>query len=307
MKNFNMYMKNYHFAFFMIGFFILLLIFVNAEVGAENNRIKVASGIVPLETFVEKVGGEKVQTVTLIPPGYSPANYAPGSKLMKELSTANLYFTLEMPAERANILPELDSFNKDIEVVKLNKLVAEKYKPRYFKEDHEHGENDHSHGDVDPHIWLSPKRVIYMIDIIADTLSEYDQNNKDYYQNNAEEYKLKINKLDEEIREELSQIKEKTVLIYHPVIGYYTDEYNLEMKAIEEDGKKATPQKLQSLIEYAREKNVEVVFHQATVDSRQTEVIANEIGANTVEINPLAEDYIATMKEITELIVDYNN
>ena len=43
----------------------------------DGAQITVAVGIVPQEAFVEAVAGELVSVVTMIPPGYSPANFSP--------------------------------------------------------------------------------------------------------------------------------------------------------------------------------------------------------------------------------------
>ncbi|MFW6279177.1 MAG: metal ABC transporter solute-binding protein, Zn/Mn family [Bacillota bacterium] len=308
----------------LLIFLLLPLLAVNTEARAS---IKIAAGISPLETFVQKVGGENVETMTMIPQGYSPTNYAPNAAEMRKISEVQLYFTFVMPAEKANILPEIDSFNNEIEIIKLNDIIAEKYEPRYFgekqttdekntsqdndhnQEEHEEEEEENSHnhsaGEIDPHIWLSPQRVIYVVEIIAEKLSEIDPDNREYYQENAAEYQAELEKMAQEIKEKLAPIKGQTIFIYHPVIGYFTDEYDLEMEAIEKNGKKATPKRLQELIDLASKKNIRAVFHQASVDSKQTSVLASEIGAETVEITPLHRDYIASMKEIANLIYEY--
>ncbi|MGK0466067.1 metal ABC transporter substrate-binding protein [Clostridium sp.] len=58
-----------------------------------KEKINVAVSIVPQETFVKAVGGDKVDVVTMIPPGKSPGNFAPNPEIMEKLSTASIYFT----------------------------------------------------------------------------------------------------------------------------------------------------------------------------------------------------------------------
>lgn len=279
--------------FLLVISFLILFIFSSENIYAEESKVKIIAGITPLKTFIDKVGGEKVETSVMIPPGYSPANYAPSPSELKKLSDAKFYFTFQMPAEKSNILPKVNNFNKNIELVKLDKLTLEKYEPRKF-----------SNGGIDPHIWISPKRVKRIIEIVTDKLIEVDPDNKNFYKKNYNDYLSNLNEMDNYISDILSDLKGKTVLIYHPVLGYFTDEYGLKLKAIEQNGKEATPKRLQELIDLAKEENITTIFHQSTIDSKQTEVIANEINGNTVEINPLAENYIENMKKIADLIAN---
>ncbi|MGM0437813.1 MAG: metal ABC transporter solute-binding protein, Zn/Mn family [Bacillota bacterium] len=272
---------------------LTIFTFLSEDTYAENPKIKIVAGITPLKTFVDKIAGEKVETLVMIPPGYSPANYAPSPSELEKLSDAEYYFTFQMPAEKSNILSKLNNFNKDLELIKIDKITSEKYEPRKF-----------SDGGIDPHIWMSPKRVKYIIEIITDKLIDLDPKNKDYYQKRSKKYLTKLDEMDKYINEKLYDLKGKSILIYHPVLGYFTEEYGLELKAIEKNGKEATPKRLQELIDFAKNENIKTIFHQSTIDSKQTEVIASEIDGKTVEINPLAENYIENMQRIADLIVN---
>src|SRR6056297_1579454 len=293
MKLFNKINSKIIILFTFVFIFLVFASFFSNSIYAKQSKIQVIAGITPLKTFIDKVGGEKIDSSVMIPPGYSPANYAPSPSKLKKISEANYYFTFQMPAEKSNILPKIKKFNKNIKLIKLDKITSDKYEPRKF-----------SDGGVDPHIWMSTKRVKYIVEVITNKLIELDPDNEDYYQKRSNEYLTKLNEMDLYIKDRLSNLKGKTVLIYHPVLGYFTEEYGLDLKAIEKNGKEATPKRLQELIDFAKNENIKKIFHQATIDSKQTEVIASEIDGKTVEINPLAENYIENMKKIADLIVN---
>lgn len=288
--------NNLLFYFLILLTFINIFAFLSEEVIAENKKSKIAVGIPPIKAFVEAVGGNKVESVVMIPPGYSPSNYAPSPTEMLKISEAEIYFTFEMPAEKSNILKKIYNFNENISVVKLNQKVLEEYEARKF-----------SSGGTDPHLWMSVKRVKYMVELIRDKLIALDEENEDYYKKRSEDYLNKLNDLNEEIANRLKPYKGEAIIIYHPVLGYFADEYGLNMVAIEKNGKKATPKRLKEIIDLGKESNIKCIFYQATVDSKQTEVIASEINANIVEINPLSENYIEYMREISIKIVDSFN
>ncbi|MBN2796561.1 MAG: zinc ABC transporter substrate-binding protein [Clostridia bacterium] len=283
---------------------ILVIIFTLLLVScsdASNNKLKVAVSIVPEEAFVKAVAGDLVDVVVMIPPGYSPANYQPSPKEMADLDESILYFHIDVAAEQ-NILEGIQ--NNDVELIDLADAVDDVYPPRYFEEnvveESHDGEDDHDHTGRDPHIWLSPKRVIVMVEKIEEELIKIDPDNKAVYEKNAKDYIDTIKALDQEIKETLSDTKTDTFLIYHPSYGYFADDYGLKMIAIEDEGKDATIQGMESIIEFALQNEIHVIFYQEEFDNQQAEIIAKEIDGVTVQVSPLSGDYIESLKHVVE-------
>ncbi|MCK5129490.1 MAG: zinc ABC transporter substrate-binding protein [Clostridiales bacterium] len=270
----------------------------------EGGQIIIAVGIVPLATFVEEVAGEHAKVVTLVPPGYSPTNYQPTSSEMQALSNASIYFSMQMPTEEANILPKASDFNKDIIIVKLRDIVNTVFPVRTMT-DHVHEEEDEAGTDetmVDPHLWLSPKRSMVMVQTIADELSKIDEQNRQTYQENAKRYIREIELLDNEIKEKTSEFQSNSFMIYHGAYGYFADDYGLEMISIEAQGKKATASEIQEVIEHARELDIHAIYYQAEFDDNQAQTIAKEIDGIVIQVTPLTYDYIQGLRDfITSL------
>lgn len=262
--------------------------------------LTVAVGIVPEATFVEAVAGDLVDVVTLVPPGYSPANYQPTTTEMQALSNAEIYFTLQMPTEQANILPKVNDFNKDIKIVDLREAVFGVYP--LLNTDGEEIETTEDES-VDPHVWLSPKRAIVMVQTIADELSAIDGDNKETYQANAASYIAELEALDSGIQETVSSLGNKSFLIYHAAYGYFANDYGLKMVAIEIEGKQATATELQEVIDYALENSIKTVFYQEEFDDSQAETVAEEIGGTVQKVAPLSADYIQGLKDFVNALV----
>jgi len=271
-----------------IAFFILIILFSFSLVG---QAVDTAVTIVPQKQFVKAVAEDKSEVTVMIPPGYSPGNYAPRPSELTKFSEAKIYFSMGVPADVQNILPKVNQFNADIKIIKLANLVGEKYKNRTFP-----------NGSRDPHIWLSPKRVIYMVKIIRDELIKLDSDNEEFYRDNAEEYIEKIRATDQKIRDIIKEKDNNYMLVYHPSFGYFAEEYELKMVSIEEGGKEATAKHLQEIIDFAKENGINKIFYQAEIDSRQTEAIAEEIDAELIKLDPLAEDYLTNLIEMAKKI-----
>jgi len=285
----------------LLAFGFLLILGYNTKTKTEergifmNETVRkpiIAVTIVPEKTFVEAVCGDLAEIITMVPPGYSPENYEPTPLQIEKFSKASIYFSIGVPTEEANILPSAEGIS-GIKIVKLQDEVNEKYPDRLFEP-----------GARDPHIWLSPKRVKVIVEAIAREMAKLDEENKDQYVQNAQAYIKKLDQLDEEIQSTLAGVENKKFIVFHPAFGYIADDYGLTMYALEEEGKEATPQHLQEMIDLAKKENIKAIFYQEEIDSKQSEAFAEEIGGKTVQLAPLAADYIDNLKKIAKTMAE---
>lgn len=249
----------------------------------------VAVSIIPEQTFVEKVCGDLVSVVTLVPPGYSPESYGPTPQEMLAFSDADIYFSIGIPLEETNIIPVL---SEDTKQVSLADACSEVYPDLAIDKGR------------DPHIWLSPKRAIVMVKCISDEMCELDPANADIYSANAAAYIEEILGVDLEIFEILSDLEKRSFIAFHPAFGYFADEYGLTMYVLEQNGKEATADRLTQIIDYAEVNEIKVIFYQAEVDSRQAEALAEEIGGVTAKLDPLSADYTGNLKSMAEKLAE---
>ena len=68
------------------------------------------------------------------------------------------------------------------------------------------------------------------------------------------------------------------------------------MIAIELNGKTANIDRLDTIIEIAEKENIRAVYYQSEMSSKQAKIIASEIGAIAIQIEPLSLDYIKNQK-----------
>jgi zinc transport system substrate-binding protein len=288
---------------------LFLIILLAAPFSAVAAETTVAVTIVPQIEMVEAIAGERVEVVAMIPKGFSPSNYAPSPAEMRAFNEASLYFSMGVPADMQNILPRAEEMT-GLKVVKLFEEIEAEHPHRYFggEDDHqveeEHStdaDHGHSHQEGrDPHIWLSPARVESMVEIMREQLIELLPEYKEEFMSNTESYLEKLAAADQENEELLSPHQGEVILVYHPSFGYFTEHYGLEMMAIEEEGKEPGPRHLQEVIEDAAQKGMKNVFYQAEIDSRKTRAVAEELGGEIVQLNPLSENYIQNLKEMAE-------
>ena len=273
-----------------VKFFILLLLtafFAGCVTPEEHlgERMQIAVSILPQKEFVDSIGKDKVSVTVMIPPGASPATYEPSPGQLKDISRAKLYVRIgHIPFEKT-WMERIASANRDMLVVDSSKGI-----------------------DIvgnDPHIWLSPALVKIQVKQIRDALIEVDPDNREYYIRNTDEYLRKLDDLDSDIRNNLSGIKNRKFMVFHPAWGYFARDYQLEQIPIEIEGKEPSASDLAGLVDTAKANNITVIFAEPQFNSESARVIAGEIGGTVAIIDPLAENYIANMYHVSETLARY--
>ena len=111
-----------------------------------------------------------------------------------------------------------------------------------------------------------------------------------------------IDSLHSTLTETLADLPSRSFVIAHPALTQFAADYGLHQIAIEVDGKEPTPASLQALISQARAEGVKVVFVQREFADRSARIIAQQLNANLVQINPLAYDWTAEMTTIARTL-----
>jgi zinc transport system substrate-binding protein len=284
-----------------------------AEMSGTDEPMIVAVSVAPQAEFVEKVGGDKVKTIVIIPSGADPHTYEPSPKEVQEISKASMMVTvgIGMPFEEIWI-DRFETMNSNTLIVNSSRALdlreleehpheggeGEEYEG--LEAEHEE-ENDEGHEELDPHIWTSPANAKIMVEDIYDGLVELDPENEVYYAQNRDAYLEELDALDARIREKLEGREERNFMVYHPSWGYFAADYGLTMISVEIEGKEPSAQNLAKLVDLAKEKNVKVIFVQSQFSTRSAEVLAQEIGGEVVAVDPLAKDYITNMDNVSDI------
>ena len=255
--------------------------------GGGDTRDVVAVTIPPVAEFVRAISGEDFRIVTLVPPGYSPEAYEPTVRTMMDFADARAFFSMGLPVDEATLIPAISEGTRHLS---LSEVVAELYPERTID------------GGRDPHIWLSPSRVTVMVNAIAAELAALRPERAEMYAENAETYLSQLSAVDAAVDAAISASGITEFIVYHPAFGYFADEYGLTMHALEEHGSEATAAEMTALVDFARERDIRVIFYQAETDGRQAKAFAREIDGVAVKLSPLAEDYLENLEEMAAAI-----
>jgi len=253
----------------------------------DDGKIVVAVTIPPEQEFVERVGGDHVRVILLVPPGADPHTYEPPPGVIADLADADIYAVVGSGIEfELAWKDKIAAMNPGMLIVDCSRgidLIST-------------GEEDHS--GTDPHIWLSPGNAKVMVENICQGLIEVDPANADEYRRNADTYQGELDALDREIAGALAESGVEKIMVYHPSWAYFARDYGLEEIPIENEGKEPSPRGIEHLIKQAKEEHITVIFASPEYSTRSAEVIADEIGGTVVLVSPLAKDYLANMQHV---------
>lgn len=158
---------------------------------------------------------------------------------------------------------------------------------------------------ADPHVWMSPKSYISLVERVRDSLIKVDPSGSEHYRKKAEELINLLRNLDQEYKRVLDSCKSRTVVITHLSLLYLGRDYSLEVVGLrglhaEEEPR---PSEVRKMVEKARNAGVKAVFYEIGHDERLAKRLAKEIGAKTLPLNTslfpenAQDDYISIMRK----------
>lgn len=259
----------------------------------EKPRVVVT--ILPQEEFIEKIAGDKVSITTMVPPGASPHTYEPRPSQMKEITEAKMYAKVGTELDFELVwMPKIIETNP-------NMLIVDSSEGAQLIEMDVH-DSEYELGGKDPHVWLSPKKAVIMVENLYEGLVKIDPDNKEYFAKNKDVYISSLKELDGTIMQTFSGLKTKKFMVYHDSWGYLAYDYGLEQIPIQKEGKEPTPEGIATLIDQARENNITIIFASPEFEIQTAKTIAEEIDGNVILISPLAKNYIENLKKMSDEI-----
>ncbi|MFQ5721521.1 MAG: metal ABC transporter solute-binding protein, Zn/Mn family [Candidatus Aminicenantales bacterium] len=278
--NYSIKRKNTFPLFFFFAF--CLGIFSSFNLTA-SPKIKVITTIFPLKEFTQAVCQDKGQVELLLPPGAEVHSWRPRPTDIVRLAKADLFIYIG-----AYLEPWIHDLLKGINTPKLKTLevsrnlslgAGEQTFPSQVEEYHK----------LDPHIWLDFQIDQMIIEKIAVCLSDLDPQNSLFYHKNSEFYQERLQKLDREFRDTLQDCAQRIFILGgHSAFGYLAHRYNLRqitLYGLSPDSK-PSPHQLVKIVDLAKKYKVKVIYFEKYVSPDLARVIAREVGAKTLVLNP---------------------
>lgn len=235
------------------------------------------------------MAGERGEVRLLVPPGAEIHTWRPRPSDIVRLSSADLFLFIG-----SNMEPWLQDILDGVQNPNLKTLEAGQGISLIEKDsasgEHEGGtEQEHDHEAADPHVWLDFQNDQVIIDKIAAALSGIDPDGASIYRKNASVYKQRLQDLDNKYKQGLQTCTHRVFILGgHAAFGYMAKRYGLQqisLYGVSPDAK-PTPKKLIEIVELAKKYGIKVIFFDSSVSEKLARVLAREVGARTLVLNP---------------------
>jgi len=261
----------------------------------QTSKITIYTSFYPVYDLTSKIAGEKITVKNIIPFNVSPHGWEPSAKEMAEITKSKAIIYLGMTME--------DPWIKKIEE------SATKTK---FYEVSKGIEPIKKGNAINPHPWLSPKEALIITANINKALQEIDPANKLYYEKNYNNLKSELENLNQEYKDQLSNTRLKTFVVFHSAFAYIARDYGLKQESLVgmSDEAEPNPSKMSELVNLIKKDNIKYIFAESLSAAKPMETIAEESGATLLKLNTIGTlskedidkkaDFLSLMKDNLE-------
>ena len=284
--------------------------------GENGDKLNIIATFYPVYDFTKNIVGEEGDVSLLIGAGTEAHGYEPSAKAIARMHEADVFVYLDENMENwvEDVTPSLEE--DGVVVVQASKGIelmpgteeGEEHEGEDHHEEGEEHEGEHHH-DYDPHLWLSPKMSIEVVNSIAEQLVTAFPGRAEEFKANTKAYITKLEALDTDYKNAFKDAKTRTFVTQHAAFGYLAREYQLKQVAItglSSEGE-PSPQRLAELTDFVKEHQVSCIYFEENASGKIAETLAEETGVSLEILNPLesltqeqidqGEDYISVMKE----------
>lgn len=285
----------------------LLLFLVPHISEAAVQKILVICSVFPLADMVQQVGGERLQVITLIPPGASAHTYEPTPEQVRRLAEARVFFQIGLGLEFWLDKLVRAAKNPALRRVDLSQSIVPLPTPRVELAPVSAPGNPHAHehkragaltggrprqtagqGGLDPHYWLDPVRMQEVLATIERVLKDLDPEDGAGYTERAARVQGGLTDLHQEVLQQTHGLQNRRFIAMHSAWTYFAPRYNLEQVAVIEPfpGREPSPRYLADLAQLMKRDGVRVIFMEPQLSRSAAEALAREVGARVGILDP---------------------
>ena len=221
---------------------VLMMVISPAMAHADAQKLMIVATTFPQYDWTRQILGERmadVQLVLLMDSGVDLHNYQPTVEDMAKLMACDLFIYVGGESD-GWVDGALQAIGREnMPAVNLVKALGEGAVPEQIVPGMEHEEDEHEDEDeheheheIDEHVWLSLRHAHVLCGAIAETLGEVDAQNAALYAQNARDYGAKLDALDEEFTQAVTEAPKDALLFADRfAFRYLMDDYGLSYYA----------------------------------------------------------------------------
>jgi zinc/manganese transport system substrate-binding protein len=248
---------------------------------AQPSRLKVVATFSILGDFVRKVGGDRIDLVTLVGPNGDAHVYSPTPADGRQLAEANVVITNGLGFEGwiSRLVTASGTKARIVDAAARVKTLSSGH-----VHEHRHG---HGQASIDPHAWQDVSNAKIYVANIRDALATADPESRPVFEANAERYLDELDALDAEVRTTIAAIPadRRRIITSHDAFAYFENAYGLDFVSPQgvSTESEASARDVARIIQQIRREKISAVFVENISDRRLIARIADETGAKIGE------------------------
>ncbi len=212
---------------------------ISSASSTSNNKFEIVTTIFPEYDWVKSILGDNpadAEVTMLLDNGVDLHSYQPTTEDILKISTCDLFIYVGGESDEWVEDALKEATNRDMIVINLLEVLGDTVQEEEVVEgmqaEEEEEDSDEEGPEYDEHVWLSLKNANTLTQSISDAIQKIDTENADTYKENTKNYLSKLDELDKQYEEVISNAGNDTVLFGDRFpFRYLVDDYNLSYYA----------------------------------------------------------------------------
>lgn len=263
-----------------------------------DGKINVVATTTMIKDLVEIVGGDKVAVNGMMVAGVDPHLYKAKPSDVKAIQEADIvaFNGVHLEAKLDDVLSGLEGSGKNI--IKLEDALE----PSDII-------NDEEQGGHDPHIWFDVNLWKKSAQHVANKLSDFDSENKDFYQTNAANYITELNDMEGYIKNRIEEIPEeqRVLVTAHDAFAYFGRYFGVHVEAIQgiSTQSEAGIADINDVSDLIVSRKIKAIYTESSVPKKTIESLQAAVKDRGFDVSIGGEIYSDSLKEDTSYIETY--
>ncbi len=239
----------------------------------ESPLPQVSASIYPLYDIARTIGNTVVDVQLILPPGASPHTYELNPQKVNILEQSERVFVIGYGADDW-IIPFVSDPSRLTRVDRQIEL---------------RNSTNEDESTIDPHYWLNVTNAMKIAQTIADELRQIQPEKTAIIQMNLQNYLAELERLDLQVREQLSRLSNKHILTFHDAWYYFADAYGLTISGTFEPqaGREPTPAYLVSLANIVQSTNIHTMYSEPQFSSTNLQSFLSDYTMQVAVLDPI--------------------
>ncbi len=286
--------------------FLYLLVLIPILSGCANNSDEpiIMTTVKPLTDLTSMIVGDNFEVKSVYPKDSDAHHYELTAKNMRQIADSDMFIYISDSNNgfSADLSKSGEYKTKFVSVTQeqefKDNVDSKLYTDESLLEDDEHNKNtehekEHISGDImDPHVWVSPKKLMLISDVITKKVSELDPKNKEEYEANNQTVQEELTKYDLKYTE-FAKKQKYPIIVAHDAYNYLNLDYGIESTSlyglVHDD--EPTASEIKDVVNMINDEKIPAIYvEQNDQQNKVVNQIAEETGVEVRTLNNMASE-----------------